>query len=121
PRDVGDRKIYMASPEYMASYARRMVEAGARIVGGCCGTTPEHIRAIVGFAKSASVLQVTATEAPASLPAAREPMPLGQRSRLGERLANGVFVSTVEIVPPKGVDPEPMFAQVRALKAAGVD
>ncbi len=121
PRDVGDRKIYMASPEYMASYARRMVEAGARIVGGCCGTTPEHIRAIVGFAKSASVLQVTATEAPASLPAAREPVPLAQRSRLGERLASGRFVSTVEIVPPKGVDPEPMYAQVRALKAAGVD
>src|SRR5207302_10463889 len=44
PKDVGDRKIYLASPEYMASYARRMIEAGARIVGGCCGTTPEHIR-----------------------------------------------------------------------------
>ena len=121
PRDVGDRKIYMASPEYMASYARRMVEAGARIVGGCCGTTPEHIRAIVGFAKSASVMRVAATEAPASLPAAREPAPLAERSGLGRKLASGTFISTVEIVPPKGVDPEPMFAQVRALKAAGVD
>src|SRR5882724_11773870 len=46
PKDVGDRKIYLASPEYMASYARRMIEAGARIVGGCCGTTPEHIKKI---------------------------------------------------------------------------
>src|SRR3989440_12646371 len=46
PRDVGDRKIYLASPEYMASYARRMIEAGARLVGGCCGTTPEHIKKI---------------------------------------------------------------------------
>ncbi len=54
PREVGDRKMYMASPEYMANYARRMVEAGARIVGGCCGTTPEHIRAIVGFVQSVS-------------------------------------------------------------------
>src|SRR5258707_13343011 len=46
PKDVGDRKIYLASPEYMASYARRMIEAGARVVGGCCGTTPEHIKKI---------------------------------------------------------------------------
>ncbi|PYO74500.1 MAG: bifunctional homocysteine S-methyltransferase/methylenetetrahydrofolate reductase, partial [Gemmatimonadetes bacterium] len=46
PKDVGDRKIYLASPEYMASYARRMIETGARIVGGCCGTTPEHIKKI---------------------------------------------------------------------------
>jgi methionine synthase / methylenetetrahydrofolate reductase(NADPH) len=46
PREVGDRKMYMASPEYMAEYARRIVEAGARFVGGCCGTTPEHVRAI---------------------------------------------------------------------------
>ncbi len=121
PRDVGDRKIYMASPEYMASYARRMVEAGARIVGGCCGTTPEHIRAMVGFARSASVMRVAATEAPASVPAAREPVPLAERSRLGQKLASRTFISTVEIVPPKGVDPGPMFAQVRALKEAGVD
>ena len=54
PREVGDRKIYMASPEYMASYARRMVEAGARFVGGCCGTTPDHIKAMVGVRARAS-------------------------------------------------------------------
>ena len=54
PRDVGGRKMYMASPEYMASYAKRMVEAGARFVGGCCGTTPEHIKAMVGFVQSAA-------------------------------------------------------------------
>ncbi len=53
PRDVADRKIYMASPEYMAEYARRMVEAGARFVGGCCGTTPAHIKAIRAFVRSA--------------------------------------------------------------------
>ena len=52
PRDVGDRKIYLASPEYMASYARRMIEAGARIVGGCCGTTPEHIKKIRDYVAS---------------------------------------------------------------------
>jgi homocysteine S-methyltransferase len=118
---VGDRKIYMASPEYMASYARRMVEAGARFVGGCCGTTPDHIKSIVGYVQSVSprhTYSVTAAPLPAT---AVEPIPLDRRSRLGAKLAAGKFVTTVEIVPPKGVDPSPMFEQVRRLKAAGVD
>jgi methionine synthase / methylenetetrahydrofolate reductase(NADPH) len=122
PREVGDRKIYMASPEYMASYARRMVETGARFVGGCCGTIPEHIKAIVGFVQSVSPRHIPAA-APAvtQVAAAVEPVPLARRSRLGAKLATGQFVTTVEIVPPKGVDPGPMFDQVRLLKAAGVD
>jgi methionine synthase I (cobalamin-dependent)/5,10-methylenetetrahydrofolate reductase len=120
PRDVGGRKMYMASPEYMATYAKRMVEAGARIVGGCCGTTPEHIKAMVGFVQSASPRHAHLTVAPATaqgVPA----LPLAERSKLGAKLAAGAFVTTVEIVPPKGVDPAPMYAQVRALKDAGVD
>ncbi len=123
PREVGDRKIYMASPEYMASYARRMVEAGARFVGGCCGTTPDHIRAIVGFVQSVSPRHVfdLGTFPPPAPAVAIDPVPLATRSRLGAKLAEGRFVTTVEIVPPKGVDPAPMFAQVRQLKAAGVD
>lgn len=121
PREVGDRKIYMASPEYMASYARRIVEAGARFVGGCCGTTPEHIRAIVGFVHSVSPRHGS-TVAAAPLPAtAVDPVPLAERSRLGAKLSEGRFITTVEIVPPKGVDPGPMFEQVRQLKEAGVD
>ncbi|MBA3497543.1 MAG: bifunctional homocysteine S-methyltransferase/methylenetetrahydrofolate reductase [Gemmatimonadales bacterium] len=123
PREVGDRKIYMASPEYMASYARRMVEAGARFVGGCCGTTPDHVRAMVGFVQSVSPRHAFDTGTlPAPAPAvALDPVPLAGRSRLGAKLAQGRFVTTVEIVPPKGVDPAPMFEQVRQLKAAGVD
>ena len=121
PREVGDRKIYMASPEYMASYARRIVEAGARFVGGCCGTTPAHIKAVVGFVQSVSPRHVAATGVTPLPPAALEPVPLEQRSALGAKIARGDFVTTVEIVPPKGIDPAPMFAQVRQLKAAGVD
>lgn len=121
PRDVGDRKMYMASPEYMASFARRMAEAGARIVGGCCGTTPEHIRTIASYVQSVSPRHRGIIPLPASHAAAVEPAPLADRSALGRKLATGEFVTTVEIVPPKGVDPEPMFAQVRALQAAGVD
>jgi methionine synthase I (cobalamin-dependent)/5,10-methylenetetrahydrofolate reductase len=121
PREVGDRKIYMASPEYMASYARRMVETGARFVGGCCGTIPEHIKAIVGFVQSVSPRHAPTVTAVTQTAVALEPFPLGKRSRLGAKLAAGQFVTTVEIVPPKGVDPAPMFDQVRLLKAAGVD
>ena len=121
PREVGDRKIYMASPEYMASYARRIVEAGARFVGGCCGTTPEHIKAVVGFVQSVSPRHVNVVGT-APLPAAAlEPVPLAERTALGAKLAAGRFITTVEIVPPKGIDPRPMFAQVRQLKDAGVD
>jgi len=123
PKDVGDRKIYLASPEYMASYARRMIEAGARIVGGCCGTTPEHIKKIRDYVASVvprhqpSVISRETITPPAGV----APTPLAERSHWGARLASGRLVTSVEIVPPRGVDPGPMFEQCRALKAAGVD
>jgi homocysteine S-methyltransferase len=121
PRDVGDRKIYMASPEYMGNYAKRIVEAGARFVGGCCGTTPEHIKAIAGFVQSVAPRHAHITVTTEQVAAGLEPAPLVERSRYGAKLARGEFITTVEIVPPKGVDPAPMFDQCRALKAAGVD
>ena len=121
PKDVGDRKIYLASPEYMASYARRMIESGARIVGGCCGTTPEHIKKIRDYVASVVprhqpvVVSREAIAPPAGVEAVAE------RSRWGAKLAAGKLVTSVEIVPPRGVDPAPMLAQCRALKAGGVD
>jgi homocysteine S-methyltransferase len=121
PRDVGDRKIYMASPEYMASHARRMVEAGARFVGGCCGTTPDHIKAIAGFVQSVAPRHHFLTATAELKVAGVEPTPLAERSAYGAKLARSEFITTVEIVPPKGTDPGPMFDQCRALKAAGVD
>jgi len=121
PREVGDRKMYMASPEYMAEYARRIVEAGARFVGGCCGTTPDHIKAMVGFVKSVAPRHSASFVAVPTAARTVEPPPLAERSAFGGKLARGEFITTVEIVPPKGVDPAPMFDQVRELKAAGVD
>jgi methionine synthase I (cobalamin-dependent)/5,10-methylenetetrahydrofolate reductase len=124
PRDVADRKIYMASPEYMAEYARRMVEAGARFVGGCCGTTPAHIKAIRSFVRSAQPAapsrrtpETRAVDAAQGVPE----VPLAERSRFGAKLAAGEWITTVEVVPPRGVDPAPMLAQARTLKAAGID
>jgi homocysteine S-methyltransferase len=122
PRDVGGRKMYLASPEYFASYARRIVEAGARIVGGCCGTTPAHIRATASYVQSVSPRRSPpAVSAAPAAPAALDPVPLAERSRLGAKLARGEWIRTVEIVPPRGIDPAPMLAQARALAAGGVD
>jgi methionine synthase I (cobalamin-dependent)/5,10-methylenetetrahydrofolate reductase len=123
PRDVADRKIYMASPEYMAEYARRMVETGARFVGGCCGTTPAHIKAIRAFVRStqprAPIRRAAAVNIDA--PTGVAEVPLADRSRFGAKLAAREWLTSVEVVPPRGVDPAPMLAQARALKAAGVD
>jgi homocysteine S-methyltransferase len=122
PRQIGDRKMYMASPEYTGEYAKRLVEAGARFVGGCCGTTPEHIKTVAAYVQSVSPRQVVAvTSEPVVAPTGVEPVPLAERSRWGRKLAAGEFLTTVEIVPPRGVDPEAMLSGARLLKAAGVD
>ncbi len=129
PRQVGGRSMYMASPEYMATYARHLVQAGAKLVGGCCGTTPAHIRAIaegvrplaprLAEARPRADVQTSATaREPEALP---EVVPLAQRSRWGARLAAGQFVTSVEIVPPRGVDASRMLADVERLKDAGID
>jgi methionine synthase / methylenetetrahydrofolate reductase(NADPH) len=123
PREVDGRKIYMASPEYMAKYAARLIRKGVRFVGGCCGTTPEHIKRI-----SDAVRAATPGAAPRALVSAAgptqgavEPVPLAERSRWGAKLAAGEFLTTVEIVPPRGVNPERMIEGVELLKAAGID
>jgi homocysteine S-methyltransferase len=123
PRAVGDRKIYLASPEYMGQYARRLIEAGARFVGGCCGTTPDHVKTIHDYVASlhprrAPVISVGPT---AELASAVQPAPLAERSGLGKRLATGQFVTTVELVPPRGWESAPLVAEGRRLKEAGVD
>ncbi len=122
PKDVGDRQIYLASPEYMASYARRMIEAGARFVGGCCGTTPEHIKKMRDYIASVVPRHPTVviSRSAVTTPVGVEAVPLAERSGWGAKLACGEFVTSVEIVPPKGVDPTPMLEQCRALRAAGV-
>jgi len=123
PRSVEGRNIYLCSPEYMASYARKFVAAGVRIVGGCCGTTPEHIRAMKsalragearGKTNPAHVVAHTATSATPELP-------LDQRSLVGAKLARGEFVTMVEIVPPKGIDIRKEMEGARFLKSVGVD
>lgn len=124
PRSVDGRNIYLCSPEYMASYARQFVAAGARVVGGCCGTTPEHIRVMksalrVGEArgKTAAARSVGSHSAPTEVAV----VPLEKRSALGEKLARGQFVTMVEIVPPKGTDILKEVEGARFLQSVGVD
>src|SRR5436305_5128718 len=107
PRSVEGRNIYLCSPEYMASYARKFVAAGVNLVGGCCGTTPEHIRAMKAALRAGearlkvAVVGITHDHATPAPPANT---PLEERSRLGAKIARGEFVAMVEIVPPKGID-----------------
>src|SRR5438045_7836532 len=90
PHAVEGRNIYLCSPEYMASYARKFVAAGVRFVGGCCGTTPEHIRVMKSAIRVSSAKSGTArVSAESRLPKAIEAVPLEKRSRVGRKLAAG--------------------------------
>src|ERR1700758_3864449 len=124
PRSVDGRNIYLCSPEYMASYARKFVAAGVRLVGGCCGTTPEHIRVMKSALRVGEARGKTASN-PAtgsqSVPLAVPAVPLQDRSLLGSKLARGEFVTMVEIVPPKGIDIRKEVEGARFLKSVGVD
>jgi methionine synthase I (cobalamin-dependent)/5,10-methylenetetrahydrofolate reductase len=128
PRDIEGRTIYLSSPEYMASYARRFIQKGVRLVGGCCGTTPEHIRHIKSAVRLLSpgqsrvgVAQVAAAGVTARHPSAAAPLPREQKSRLAHALARGSFVAIAELEPPKGHDCGALVDQARALKIRGVD
>jgi homocysteine S-methyltransferase len=137
PRDVGGRSMYMASPEYMATYARHLIQAGSKVVGGCCGTTPDHIKAMeAGVRPLAPRHQGLSAGSsgkgehpsgsfrvptPRSQVPAVEPVPFATRSRLAAKIAAGEFVTSVEIVPPRGVDASKLLTDASTLRAAGVD
>jgi methionine synthase I (cobalamin-dependent)/5,10-methylenetetrahydrofolate reductase len=125
PRDIEGRNIYLCSPEYMASYARRFIASGVRLVGGCCGTTPEHIRQIALAVKQLAP-DVATSAGPAAVvtvatPNAQSPVPREEKSRLGAALAAGRFVRGVEMTPARGHDTTLAVATARALAADGLD
>lgn len=123
PRAVGDRMIYMASPEYMAQYARRLIEGGARFVGGCCGTTPEHVRALGATVSSLQPRRTVVSVSDLALPddGPGSESPLTTRSQLGARLAAGSLSTSVELVPPRGWNASGLVESARILRDAGVD
>ncbi len=130
PRDVEGRHIYLTSPEYMGSYARKFIRAGANWVGGCCGTTPAHIRAMRGVLRAMEAqndgeqtvdAQVGQAAARITEDNAVEPVPFRERSGIARRIADGHFVTLVEIVPPKGFDCTKELAGASLLARRGVN
>ena len=122
PRQVDGRMFYMASPEYMAKYAKRLIQAGAKFVGGCCGTTPKHIKqisdAVAALSPGRSAVRIMVPE---DKPLDVKVTPRGQKSHFAEKICAGQFVTSVEIVPPKGCDASKMLQSVQLLKEANVD
>ena len=122
PRAVEGRNIYLCSPEYMASFARKAIKAGAQYVGGCCGTTPNHIRAMNSAVRAIDAQTRVAVEGKSTATAGKEipPVPLAERSRIGALVAAGTFVTLVEIVPPKGINCTKEIEGARLLASLGV-
>ena len=128
PRDVQGRQFYMCSPEYMSKFTKRFIQSGAKFIGGCCGTTPAHIKLIADAVRAASpraqkvVIStgVAATGAEIT-PADITVVPTEERSNWSRKIALGEFVTSVEVLPPKGVDSEKTLASIQLLKDAGVD
>jgi methionine synthase / methylenetetrahydrofolate reductase(NADPH) len=129
PARVEGRNIYLCSPEYMAQYARRMLAAGVKLIGGCCGTTPAHIKMIRSETRSVEprsgsrpVVIIEQPE-PETSEATKivQPVPMADKSRLGAKLAKEEFVAMVEILPPRGVDASREIAGARLCAEHGID
>jgi len=121
PRAVEGRNIYLCSPEYMASFARKAIAAGAQIVGGCCGTTPNHIRAMRSAIRAIDAqTRVEGTGTAPALTSETPPAALGARSHIGSLVEQGKFITLVEIVPPKGIDCTKEVDGARLLSKLGV-
>ena len=130
PQTVEGRTLYLASPEYMAEYARRLAQSGARIVGGCCGTTPQMVREMRTFLRSISPLNqaptATAVHTEADSDGKRAddvmiPVPVAERTEFARRLYSGKFCVSVELDPPRGLDPARAVEGAAMLYKAGID
>jgi len=127
PRDVQGRQFYMCSPEYMSKFAKRFIQSGAKFIGGCCGTTPAHIKLISDSVRAASprtqrtTFSAGATTTVDTTPSDIHVVPPEERSNWGRKIALGEFVTSVEVLPPKGVDAKKTLDSIRLLKDAGVD
>src|SRR5580658_3265270 len=122
PRAVDGRNIYLCSPEYMASFARKAIAAGVQMVGGCCGTTPNHIRAMRQAVRAIDEqAHVVGKDSAPAITKETPPAPLAQRSRLGALIAEGKFVTMVEFVPPRGIDCSKEIEGAALMARLGVD
>jgi len=125
PRAVEGRTIYLTSPEYMASFTRKLVKAGATFVGGCCGTTPSYTRAMRSALRAMDAMETgveVMEQKTTALTANKvEPPSLAHRSKIGAMVTAGEFVRMVEIVPPRGIDCSKELEGAAQLHKLGVD
>jgi len=126
PRAVEGRTLYLSSPEYMASFMKKLVKAGASFVGGCCGTTPSYTRAMKSAlramdAMDTGVATVAAPVLTKDVETKVAPPALGERSKIGAMIAAGAFVTMVEIVSPKGINCSKELDGAAYLHKLGVD
>lgn len=123
PQEVDGRNIYLCSPEYMAEYAKRFILAGAKIVGGCCGTTPAHIKAMRAAIRALQPPErhFFAVSPPVEEKEELQRARMGEKSALGRKLEDGEFVTSIEVVPPRGHDPSRAVEIVRMLAERGID
>ena len=124
PQNIGGRNIYMTSPEYMAEYAKRFIQTGATIVGGCCGTNPEHIRAIrraVRALQPVKRMDLRGASLEVKAPEAVRVFQKTEKSRFATKLVRKEFVVLTELVSPKGVSPAREVDRARRLHQFGID
>ncbi|OHB50097.1 MAG: bifunctional homocysteine S-methyltransferase/methylenetetrahydrofolate reductase [Planctomycetes bacterium GWF2_41_51] len=125
PQNIDGRTVYMCTPEYMAEYAKRFYEKGVKIIGGCCGTTPDHIRQMTKTVRplhkadlSSAVIEIKPQ--PKQV-VAQKPVALKDKSKFGAKLASGEKIYTVEISPPKGTDVSNLIEKVKLCEKFGID
>jgi len=125
PKSVDGRNMYLCTPEYMATYAKRLIKIGVKIIGGCCGTTPEHIRAMaraIGQSVSAQVKKTVFKLEPVDKDEVEiKAVPFEKKSRWSAKLAAKDFVFSVEVTPPKGCSPDKTLRKIQKLKDNDVD
>jgi homocysteine S-methyltransferase len=128
PRDIQGRQFYMCSPEYMSKFAKRFIQAGVSFIGGCCGTTPRHIKMICDVVRAlnprtqkAYVKKEETVKVEDLTPPDVKVVPPEERSNWARKIARGEFVTSVEVLPPKGIDASKTLDSIRLLVEAGVD
>ena len=119
PHTIGGRAMYPATADYFGDYAMTFKSVGATIIGGCCGTTPEHI-ASMRAALDDPQRQATRIQVPKQQQS-EQPVTALHPTGLAQRLADGEFIITVEITPPRGYDCDSVLTNARLLRDAGAN
>ncbi|SMF32285.1 bifunctional homocysteine S-methyltransferase/methylenetetrahydrofolate reductase [Pseudobacteriovorax antillogorgiicola] len=133
PKQVDGRTIYMCTPEYMAEFTKHFLEAGVQFVGGCCGTSPQHIKSMAQAFRHQKAMRhsegdlspefssIEHTSSGDICAEGCERVPLEKKSKWAQKIANGQMVSSVELLPPSSVLPDKILERSKQLKDAGVD